>query len=271
MLRYAGGQHNFTMSLNREGKLNDIHVVTGASSGVGLALSRHLAGQGHHVLAVARRQSELEALRSEQPQQIDILSTDLGSEEGRRQVVEAVDGRFNVKSLVHSAAIATKGYLKDLSMADYRQLMAINVEAPLFLTQLLLPAMPTGARVLQLSSGSAHRTMEYNGLYSISKAALLMSYRAWNADFPKGEIIVGSAMPGVVEGPMQDAAREGDHPSAQVFRDFEQQGRLIRPERVAEFLHWLLFGTSDQDFSSQDWNIFDESHHGNWLQGPLSG
>ena len=70
---------------------------------------------------------------------------------------------------------------------------------------------------------------------------------------------------------MQDAAREGDHPSVQVFRDFQLQGRLIRPQRVAEFLYWLLFDTSDQDFSSQDWNIFDESHHGNWLQGPLSG
>jgi hypothetical protein len=36
-------------------------------------------------------------------------------------------------------------------------------------------------------------------------------------------------------------------------------------------LYWLLFDTSDRDFSSQDWNIFDQSHHGNWLQGPLSG
>ena len=38
------------------------------------------------------------------------------------------------------------------------------------------------------------------------------------------------------ERPMQDAAREGDHPSVQVFRDFQLQGRLIRPKRVADFV-----------------------------------
>jgi benzil reductase ((S)-benzoin forming) len=251
--------------------LKDIHLVTGASSGVGLALCKHLAQRGLTVLAIARRLPELEALQSEYPEHIRIVSTDLGTESGRESVLQHVQGQFLVKTLTHSAAIATKGYLKDLSLQAFRNIMAINVEAPLFLTQLLLPCMENVARVLQLSSGSAHRAMLYGGPYSISKAALLMSYQAWNADFPNGEIVVGSAMPGVVIGPMQDAAREGDDPSVQTFRDYQEKGMLIRPERVAEFLSWLLFETSDQDFSAKDWNIFDQTHHESWLVGPLSG
>jgi len=113
--------------------------------------------------------------------------------------------------------------------------------------------------------------MEYGGPYSISKAALLMSYKAWNADFPAGEIVVGSAMPGVVIGPMQDQAREGNYPGVQMYRDYHNKGMLIRPERVAEFLSWLLFDTSDNEFRAQDWNIFDDSHHLRWLNGNLSG
>ncbi len=251
--------------------MTEIQVVTGASSGVGKALCRHLAQHSYPVLGIARRLPELKALQAEYPRQIHIMSADLGTREGREGVRQAIDGKYSVRSIVHSAAIATGGYLRDLDYQTYRQMMAINVEAPLFLTQSLLPCMCDGARVLHLSSGSAYRAVPYNGLYSISKAALLMMYRAWNADFPEREIVVGSAMPGVVDGPMQDAAREGDHPSVEMFREYKNKGLLIQPERVAEFLSWLLFSTNDQQFSAQDWNIFDDSHHANWLHGPLSG
>ena len=97
-----------------------------------------------------------------------------------------------------------------------------------------------------------------------------MAYRMWNAEYPDGEIIVGSAMPGVVDGPMQDAARASDLPSAAIYREFKSSGRLIPPARVGEFLAWLLLSTSNTDFSAQDWNIFDTAHHALWLKGPLN-
>ena len=149
-------------------------------------------------------------------------------------------------------------------------MMAINLEAPLFLTQALLPYFIRGARILHLSSGAAHRPMAGNGAYCISKAGLLMAYRMWNAEFPGGEVICGSAMPGVVDGPMQDRARASDLPYAEVFREFKASGRLIQPARVGEFLAWLLLATTDADFIAQDWNIFDTAHHDHWLRGPLN-
>ena len=60
---------------------------------------------------------------------------------------------------------------------------------------------------------------------------------------------------------MQDAARQADHPSAEVFRRFKSDGRPIPPERVAQFLAWLLAETNDEEFTRGDWNTFDESHH----------
>ncbi len=251
--------------------MQEVHIVTGASSGVGLALCQHLARQDYTVLGIARRKPELEAMRAACPERIHILAADLGSQQGRQRVCEAIEGKFQVRSLVHSAAIATQGYLKDLDYTTYRELMAINLEAPLFLTSALLPSMCPGARVLHLSSGSAHRAAICNGLYSISKAALLMCYQSWNADFPDGEFVFGSAMPGVVEGPMQDAARSGDNPSTAMFVGYKEQGLLIQPSRVAQFLAWLLFSTSDEDYAAQDWNIFDETHHKHWLHGRLPG
>lgn len=251
--------------------MNDIHIVTGASSGVGRALCKHLATRGLEVLAVARRGSELEKLRDEHPGRIHTLSADLASPAAWQSVVDGVRGQYSVSSLTHSAAISTKEHLKDISREVFREIMAINVEAPFFLTQALLPHFRRGARVLHLSSGSAHDARQYNGLYCISKAALLMIYRAWNADFPNREIVVGSARPGTVDGPMQDNARRGDYPGVERYRAYKEKGMLIQPSRVAEFLGWLLLGTGDDEFVSKDWNITDASHHARWLKGPLVG
>mmetsp|Transcript_59100 Transcript_59100/g.175711 ORF Transcript_59100/g.175711 Transcript_59100/m.175711 type:complete len:106 (-) Transcript_59100:712-1029(-) len=99
-------------------------------------------------------------------------------------------------------------------------------------------------------------------------------YRAWNADCSgnddKERFIVSCAMPGVVDGPMQDAARQGEYPGVEFYRTFKEKNMLIGPEKVAEFLSWLLFSTDEVEFSSQDWNIFDKSHHRQWLTGPLN-
>ena len=251
--------------------MNDIHIVTGASSGVGRALCKNLAMRGLGVLGIARRGSALDELRSEHPNEIQILSADLGCPADWQKVVDRVGAQYRVSTLTHSAAISTKGSLKDRSFDSYREMMAINLEAPIFLTQALLPHCRHGARILHLSSGAAHRAIEYNGMYCITKAALLMAYRAWNADFPNGEIVVGSVRPGGVDGPMQDAARSGDYPGVEMYRQFKEKGQLIQPARVAEFLGWLLLETSNEEFVSQDWSISDASHHARWLVGSLTG
>ncbi len=251
--------------------MNDIHIVTGASSSVGRALCKHLATRGLNVLGIARRGPELEQLKDEHPNEIQILSADLGRPIAWQSVADRVRGQYQVSTLTHSAAISTKGYLKDISLESYREMMAINVDAPLFLTQALIPHCRRGARILHLSSGAAHQASGYGGLYCITKAALLMLYRAWNADFPNHEIIVGSTSPGPVDGPMQDEARRGDYPDVARYRAYKEKGMLIQPSRVAEYLAWLLFATSDEEFVSDDWRITDESHHARWLKGSLTG
>ncbi len=251
--------------------MNDIHIVTGASSGVGRALCKHLATRGLNVLGVARRGTELEQLKDEHPNEIQTINVDLARPSAWQSVADRVRGQHQVSTLTHSAAISTKGHLKDISLESYRAMMAINVDAPFFLTQALLPHFRRGARVLHLSSGAAHHVREYSGMYSITKAALLMIYRAWNADFPNREIVVGSTSPGTVDGPMQDRARSGDYPGVERYRAYKEKGMLIQPSRVAEYLAWLLFGTSDEEFASQDWSITDKSHHARWLKGSLTG
>lgn len=251
--------------------MQDIHVVTGASSGVGRALCAHIAAQGETVLGLARREQELEELRATDPDHIRVFACDLGTKEGQIAACNAVPEGYRIRSLVQNAAISPFDRLQDTTDEVYRRTMAINLDAPIFLTRDLLPRMANKGRVLHLSSGSAHDTIPGGVVYSMTKAALLMAKEGWNMDLPPGGVIVGSARPGVVDGPMQDSAREANNPSAEKFRRFQSDGLLIRPERVAEFLYWLLTGTEDAEFTAGDWNIFDDTHHSRWLSGPLSG
>ena len=250
--------------------MTPIHIVTGASSGVGRALCLELSRGGKQVLGIARRAEELARLQHERPDHLQVMSADLADPASRPRIANYVRDRYSVATITHSAAIAELKSLGDLGLDEYHRIMAINLETPLFLTQALLPCCIPGARILHLSSGAAHQPMAGSGAYCISKAGLLMAYRMWNAEFPGREIICGSATPGVVEGPMQDRARASDLPYAEIFREFKASGRLIQPARVGEFLAWLLLSTTNADFIAQDWNIFDTAHHKHWLRGPLN-
>src|SRR5262245_10798523 len=110
-------------------------VISGASGGIGMALSGELARRGLHVLALGRDQERREACRALNPAQITTLAVDLTSSRERERVSDAVRARGGVRYLVHSAAIVEPvARACDLSVEDFRRAHAINVEAPLFLS-----------------------------------------------------------------------------------------------------------------------------------------
>ncbi|CAE8600029.1 unnamed protein product [Polarella glacialis] len=92
---------------------------------------------------------------------------------------------------------------------------------------------------------------------------------------------VGSAMPGVVDTPMQEHIRSLDFPSVDYFRSLNAgsqtaggqklkpaappQGKLDSPENVADFLSWLLLEVDAQDFGGREWDINDSETQRLWL------
>jgi NAD(P)-dependent dehydrogenase (short-subunit alcohol dehydrogenase family) len=83
-----------------------VFVVTGASSGIGRALTLDLARRGCDVIALARRKELLDSLQQEQPRRIRLLATDLANPSSARDVAAFVPAGGRVHGLVHSAGIA---------------------------------------------------------------------------------------------------------------------------------------------------------------------
>ena len=242
-------------------------LITGGGSGIGQALARALAERGLRVIVAGRTADTLAQTQQRYPEQIHTVVADVGTAAGRDILVKAVKAHGDLQYIVHNAALVKPlKPLQTLDLEQWRQAQAVNVEAPLFLTQQLVPLMTRG-RVLHISSGLAHRALSGMAAYCISKAALHMAYLVCQADYADSAVLFGSVRPGTVDTPMQNKLRAADAedlPVSGFFQDLKANDQLLSPAEVATGLRWLLLDSSDGYFTQQDWLIADilpYAHH----------
>ncbi|MBK1734575.1 short-chain dehydrogenase [Halorhodospira abdelmalekii] len=249
---------------------HEIAVVTGGGSGLGRALTEGLLEQGARVLIAGRRQTPLEETAALAPDRVIAQRADLSTEEGRAQVAAAVPEGCKVRAVIHNAGVLEPvGPLHAVDLTAWRHAFATNVEAALFLTQSLLPAMQPGSRILQISSGAAHRPVAGWGAYCASKAALFMIYETLRDELRPHGVLVGSVRPGVVDTPMQELIRQQtseQFPEVERFIKLKERGQLHAPEKAADFVLWALLETGDKQFIEHEWNIADEEQQTRWQE-----
>jgi NAD(P)-dependent dehydrogenase (short-subunit alcohol dehydrogenase family) len=188
-----------------------IAVVTGASRGLGLALSRSLAERGWRLVIDAREPGPLEQARAELAARTDVtaLAGDVADADHRRALVAGADGRVDL--LVNNASIlgpSPQPGLADYPLATLEQVYRVNVLAPLALAQLALPLMPPGACIVNVTSDAAVEPYEGWGGYGSSKAALDQLTAILAAEHP--ELRVYAVDPGDMRTRMQQEAFPGE-------------------------------------------------------------
>jgi benzil reductase ((S)-benzoin forming) len=246
--------------------MSDLAVITGAGSGLGRALASELSRRGLELMLVGRRHEPLEQTRQALAGPGECVAADVASVDGRAAIAERV-GERPVRFLVHNAAVlAPVGPLAQIELEAWRYAMAVNLEAPIFLTQALLPRL-RGGRVLHISSGAAHGPLAGWGAYCISKAGLFMAYQVMREELSQERVRVGSLRPGVVDTPMQSFIREQDvtrFPSVERFRELKAGGQLRAPEEVARFVAGVLLESSEEEYEAEEWEISNPRHGERW-------
>lgn len=243
-------------------------VVTGGSSGIGRALAFELAKRGKDVLVVGRRRQEL-AETAAFSAHIHPCVADVTSEAGRSAILAALGPDQQLQGLVHNAGVLEPIMpITAIDAQSWQQVMATNVNAPLFLTQELLHRLQQG-RVLNIGSGAAYFPVMGWSAYCVSKAALSMLTRCWQLESEKTAF--ASVMPGIIDTNMQTLIRHAECMDAQkrdFFKELHRSNRLVSTATVALFLTWLLLDIDKDSFTSQEWDIYDTSHHEQWLVPP---
>jgi len=243
--------------------MKKLAVITGAGSGIGKALALELALKHNlNVLGIGRDLPKLEATQADAPESIYVLQADVSTTEGREKIALRAGSFPAVDFLVHNAAVLVPVIsLTDITLTDWRNHQQINAEAPLFLTQILLPKLK-GGRVLHISSGAAHHAYMGWGAYCTSKAALYMIWQVLREELKAKKIVIGSVRPGVVDTPMQDKVREAEKdvfPSLNKFLELKKKNQLLSAGEAARFIANILLNTSDEAFSEKEWDI-----HSDW-------
>ncbi|MFY7697676.1 MAG: SDR family NAD(P)-dependent oxidoreductase [Legionella sp.] len=243
-------------------------LITGGGSGIGRALALALANRQKQVLVVGRDSQRLAATAACSAQ-ITALCADVATSEGRELIVAHLAAIPQLQGLIHNAGLITPiTPIHHMTCDAWRQVMATNLEAPLFLTQQLLAKL-NGSRVLHIGSGAAYFPVTGWSAYCVSKAALSMLTRCWQLEM--NGLYFASVMPGIVDTPMQANIRQSHHMDADkrnFFKRLQQDKQLLHVETVASFLVWLLLDISVDDYAAKEWDIYHTEHHRHWLVPP---
>lgn len=151
-------------------------LITGGSSGIGLALAHRFAAAGHPLILTGRDEAALATAANEitrtHPVRVTTLASDLGSEAGIDALLSALAARGEtIEVLVNNAGFGLHGNFVDTDPADDRALTTVHVLAPWRLTKALLPAMVERGRggVINVGSVYSFSTAPWQSLYGAAK------------------------------------------------------------------------------------------------------
>lgn len=227
---------------------NKIALITGGSTGIGLAIAHRFVAEGAVVYLAGRRKAALdEAVAQIGDRAIGIQADVSNLEDLDRLFAEIASRSGQLDIVVANAGVGGYGPLNSITEEEYDRTAAINLKGTVFTVQKALPLLTDGASVVLTSSASALRAFPGLSVYAATKAAVRSLARTWAAELVERGIRVNALTPGTIitEGlnELLSGFPQGDSGTASKPGDRILLRRAGSPEEVAAT---ALYLASDQ-------------------------
>jgi NAD(P)-dependent dehydrogenase (short-subunit alcohol dehydrogenase family) len=212
-----------------------IAVITGGSSGIGLATAKRFVKEGAYVFITGRRQAELDEAASEIGSNATAVQGDVSNlDDLDRLFKEVATKKGKLDVLFANAGIAEPKPTPAVSAEHYDKTFDINVRGVFFAVQKALPLMKAGGSIILNGSGAWQKGIPIYATYSATKAALRSFARTWTAEFAAQGIRVNMLSPGPTETPILEGQfGEDTDAMRERFKSMIPMGRLGKPEEIA--------------------------------------
>jgi NAD(P)-dependent dehydrogenase (short-subunit alcohol dehydrogenase family) len=188
------------------GKLDgQIALISGGSSGIGLATAKRFVAEGAYVFITGRREAELNAAVKDIGKNIKALKGDvskLGDLDRILSVIKQDKGRLDI--VFANAGVAKYAALGEITEEFYDFHFNINVKGMLFTVQKALPLVPNGGSIILTSSIVGSKGLGMNSVYAATKAVARSFARTWTTDLKQRRIRVNAISPGSIDTPGLD-------------------------------------------------------------------
>ncbi|BBY31447.1 SDR family oxidoreductase [Mycolicibacterium sediminis] len=230
------------------GTLNDKTIlVTGGTSGIGLATARRLIDEGAHVFVTGRTQARVDEAAATLGDGVTGVRSDITVLEDLDHLVEQIAARGNgLDGLFTNAGGGEFATLEDETPEHLADTLNRNVGGTVFTVQKVLPLLNPGASIVLAGSTAATRGVPAFGAYAASKAAVRSLGRTWAAELADRGIRVNTVVPGPTETPGLVELVPADQRQALLDEQAADvvQKRVGAPEEIAAAVAFLLSDSS---------------------------
>lgn len=225
-------------------------LVTGGGSGIGAAIVRNLLARGMHVTVLGRRPDVLRTLAATDPTHLHAVTADVSDVAQVAAAYDSAQVRFGrVDILINNAGQAGSAPFHKMDMAQWQQMLSVNLTGTMVCMQAVLPAMLAAGwgRIVNVASTAGLVGYPYVAAYCAAKHGVIGLTRALALETATKGITVNAVCPGYTETDIvhQSIARvvaKTGRSAEQARAEFVKsnpQGRLVQPEEVADAVAWL--------------------------------
>lgn len=221
-----------------------VALVTGGSTGLGLATAKRLAREGAHVVITGRRQAELDAAVGDIGHAARALRGDISSAADLARIMEVVGSTHgHIDILFANAGGGEFAPLGSITEAQFDKTFGINVKGTLLTLQAALPLMPRGSAIVITGSVASVQGVPAFGIYAATKAALRSFARSFAADLKGRDIRINVVAPGAVVTPAYKTELHMSDEQIEAYRGViagdAPLGRVGEADEVAKAVSFL--------------------------------